>query len=374
MAETVGRGLEDVVVAESDICFIDGREGRLLYRGYDIADLAREATYEEVVFLLWHGRLPNASERDRLTQAIQEESELPENVAQFLRGAPKTAAPMEILRTGVSMLSLSAPDANTLSDENNRKNAARLLAKSPTIVAAFDRLRNGKEPVAPRKDFGIAKNFLYMLSGVEPDDEVAHMFDVCLILHADHEFNASTFTARVVASTLSDIYSAITAAIGSLKGPLHGGANEQVMRMLLEIGEPTKAEGWVKDALAQKRKIMGFGHRVYRTDDPRAIVLRAFSERMGEKTGETKWYDMLQTIRKTVTEEKGLYPNVDFYSGSVYYLMGIPLDIFTPIFAISRTAGWTTHVLEQYAHNRIIRPRSQYVGSERETWVPIEKR
>ncbi len=374
MEETVGRGLEDVVVAESDICFIDGHEGRLLYRGYNVDDLAREATYEEVAYLLWHGHLPKSAELKAFTEAIGKEAFLPPDVLAFLAGVPAGATPMEVLRTAVSMLSLSDPTSEHVGDQTDRTKALRLLAKTPSIVAAFDRLRNHQKPVMPRPDFGLAKNFLYMLHGEPPVDEDAHILDVCLILHADHEFNASTFAARVTAGTLSDMYSAITSAIGTLKGPLHGGANEQVMRMLLEIGAEDKVESWIKDALANKKKISGFGHRVYRTEDPRARHLRAFSEEIGTRRGDLKYFRMTQKVEQTVFAEKGIYLNVDLYSGSVYYQMGIAIDLFTPIFAIARTAGWTTHVMEQLAHNRLIRPRAQYVGPERELWVPIEKR
>ncbi len=374
MEEIVGRGLEDVVVAESDICFIDGHEGRLLYRGYNVDDLAREATYEEVAYLLWHGHLPKADQLAEFTRAIQREAALPADVEAFLAGVPEGATPMEVLRTAVSMLSLSDPDSERVGDQTDHVKALRLLAKTPTIVAAFDRLRNKRQPVAPRTGFGLAKNFLYMLHGEVPSDEDAHILDVCLILHADHEFNASTFAARVTAGTLSDMYSAITSAIGTLKGPLHGGANEQVMRMLLEIGDEDKVEGWIKDALAQKKKISGFGHRVYRTEDPRARHLRAFSEELGTRRNDQKYFRMTRQVEKTVMAAKGLYPNVDLYSGSVYYQLGIAIDLFTPIFAIARTAGWTTHVMEQLTHNRLIRPRAQYVGPEREVWVPIGQR
>lgn len=374
MEETIGRGLEDVVVAESDICFIDGKEGRLLYRGYNIPDLAREATYEEVVYLLWYGRLPTASEREGLVEAVQAESSLPEGVVAFLRSAPKTATPMEVLRTAISMLSVTDPGANVQSRETNLTQSLHLLAKTPSIVAAFDRLRNGKEPVPPKKGYGLAENFLYMLTGEAPGKEEARIMDICLVLHADHEFNASTFSARVTAATLSDLYSAITSAIGTLKGPLHGGANEQVMRMLLEIGSVDRAQSWIKEALAAKKKVSGFGHRVYHTEDPRATVLRRFSEELGKKKGDLRYYEMSRIVEKTVFDEKGLYPNVDFYSASTYYMMGIPIDLFTPVFAISRMAGWTAHVMEQYEHNRLIRPRSKYVGSEREDWVPIQSR
>jgi citrate synthase len=374
LAEQIARGLEDVVVGESTICFIDGREGRLLYQGYDIHDLAEHATFEEVVYLLWHGRLPTQAELDELTAAVNREAELPAPVLDMMRQLPKDSKPMTVLRTAVSMLALYDPEADDMSRAANERKSVRLLGRIATIVAAWERIRNGQEPLRPQPGVGLARNFLYMLKGQEPDDEDARMFDVCLTLHADHELNASTFSAMVTAATLSDMYSAITSAIGTLKGPLHGGANEQVMRMLLEIGEPEKAEAWVKAALQQKKKIMGFGHRVYRTEDPRATHLRAFSRRQGEKHGELKWYEMSRIIEDTVKREKGLYPNVDFYSASTYYLLGIPIDQFTPVFAVSRISGWTAHVLEQYADNRLIRPRAEYVGPTRLTWVPISER
>lgn len=374
MAEQIARGLEDVVVGESTICFIDGREGRLVYQGYDIHDLAAHATFEEVAYLLWHGRLPTRAQLDALNAAVSQESAVPEPILAVMRTFPKDAEPMEVLRTTVSMLSLYDPEAEDMSREANERKSVRLLARMATLVAAWERIRNGLEPLLPKPGNGIARNFLYMMKGEEPDEEDARMFDVCLILHADHELNASTFSAMVTASTLSDLYSDITSAIGTLKGPLHGGANEQVMRMLLEIGEPERAEAWVKQALAEKRKIMGFGHRVYRTEDPRATHLRQFSRRQGEKRGELKWFEISQIIEATVKAEKGLYPNVDFYSASTYYLMGIPIDQFTPIFAVSRISGWTAHVLEQYQDNRLIRPRAEYVGPTRLEWLPIEAR
>lgn len=367
-------GLEDVVAAESEICFIDGKEGRLVYRGYDIHDLVKHSTFEEVVYLLWHGKLPAAAELEALTSQLRENRDLPEPVLAAMRGMPRESAPMDVLRTAVSMLSLYDPDSGDNSREANVRKAIRLVAQLPTIVAAWEHFRKGEEPVRPRRDLSMAGNFLYMLFGREPGPQYEKAFDVALILHADHELNASTFSARVTAATLSDLYSAITSAIGTLKGPLHGGANEQVMKMLLEIGEIGRAEEWIKEALNQKRKIMGFGHRVYRTEDPRATHLRKLSEQMGREAGELKWFQMSQVIERVVRETKGLYPNVDFYSASMYYSMGIPTDLYTPIFAISRIAGWTAHVLEQFANNRLIRPRAEYVGPNRLSYVPLEQR
>ncbi|CAB3393815.1 citrate synthase [Kyrpidia spormannii] len=372
--QTFREGLEDVVVAESQICFIDGKKGRLIYRGYDIHDLATHSTFEEVVFLLWHGRLPKKSELDDLKAQLHRHQSLPEPVAKAMSSFPQSASPMEVLRTTVSLLSTYDAEAGEISRDANLRKAARLVAQLPTIVAAWEQLRHGRDPIAPRDDLSIAGNFLYMLFGEEPSPAHQRVFDTALILHADHELNASTFSARVTAATLSDLYSAITSAIGTLKGPLHGGANEQVMKMLLDIGEVDRAESWVKQALAEKKKIMGFGHRVYRTEDPRATHLRKMSEQMGKEAGDLKWYEISQAVERVVREEKGLYPNVDFYSASTYYSMGIPVDLFTPIFAVSRIAGWTAHVLEQYEHNRLIRPRAEYVGPQDLTYVPLDQR
>ncbi|MBX6394467.1 MAG: citrate synthase [Alicyclobacillaceae bacterium] len=371
---TYSAGLEDVVAAESQICFIDGKQGRLVYRGYDIHDLVQHASFEEVIYLLWHGKLPGKSELTDFTAQLRQNQALPEPVLAAMRNFPRTALPMDVLRTTVSTLAMYDPDGGDNSREANLRKAIRLVAQLPTIVAAWERLRKGEEPVAPRSDLTIAGNFLYMLFGKTPSSLHEKAFDMALILHADHELNASTFSARVTAATLSDMYSAITSAIGTLKGPLHGGANEQVMRMLLEIGEIDRAADWVKDALAQKKKIMGFGHRVYRTEDPRATHLRRMSEELGREAGDLKWFQMSQVIERVVKEEKGLYPNVDFYSASTYYSMGIPIDLYTPIFAVSRIAGWTAHVLEQYANNRLIRPRAEYVGPEKLDYVPLDRR
>jgi citrate synthase len=375
MAETSFKaGLEDVVAGQSDICYIDGKEGRLVYRGYNIVDLAAHSSFEEVVYLLWEGHLPDANELQAITRELGETRALPDPVLALLHSLPKNTLPMDALRTAVSLLGIYDSEANVMTPEANRRKAARLTARIPTIVAAFDRLRNGREVVAPDPSLPLADNFLYMLHGSKPSPLHAHVFNVALVLHADHELNASTFSARVTAGTLSDMYSAVTSAIGTLKGPLHGGANEQVMRMLMAIGEVSKAEPWIKDALARKEKISGFGHRVYKTEDPRATILRRLSKQVGEEAHDLHWYEMLQVIERVVTAGKPLYPNVDFYSGSVYHQMGIATDIFTPVFAISRISGWTAHILEQYGNNRLIRPRAEYTGPTHLTFTPLEQR
>ena len=367
-------GLEDIVAAHSQICDLDGKRGRLLYYGLDIHDLARYSTFEETAYLLWHGVLPTKAQLADTVAQLQANRTLPGEVDKLMRLFPKTATPMDILRTVVSSLSSFDPDAGNNSVEANRRRSIRLTALFPTIVASWDRLRNGKEPVAPLTDGSHAANFLYMLTGEKPDDAKARMLDVVLILHADHELNASTFAARVTAATLASMYAAITSAIGALSGPLHGGANEQVMRMLLKIGEVDKAEPYIAGALERKERIMGFGHRVYRTEDPRATHLRQMSKELGERTGDSRWYEMSRIIEEYIKEHKGLYANVDFYSASVYYMMGIPIDLDTPIFACSRISGWTAHVLEQFANNRLIRPRAEYVGPKDVRYVLIEER
>ena len=367
-------GLEDVVAGTSDICFIDGHEGRLLYRGYNIIDLAAHSSFEEVAFLLWNGRLPTRQELTAFTSELAAERRAPAPAMALLNTLPHSTHPMDMLRTAVSLMGIYDPESGIMTPEANRRKAGRLTAQLPTLVAAFDRIRNGKVPVDPDPSLSLAENFLYMLHGERPPALHAHVMDVALMLHADHELNASTFAARVTAGTLSDMYSAITSAIGTLKGPLHGGANEQVMHMLEEIGSVDRVEGWMAEALAAKKKIMGFGHRVYKAEDPRATILRRYSEEVGRTAGNLKWYDMLRKVEALFPQGKPLYPNVDFFSGSVYALMGIPRDVFTPVFAISRTAGWTTHVLEQYANNRLIRPRAEYTGPTRLEYVPIEQR
>jgi citrate synthase len=371
---STGAGLEGVVAGESEICFIDGYAGVLSYRGYNIHTLADNATFEEVIYLLWHGRLPRQSELDRLKFDLAAHYAIPAQVSTFLAGVPK-AAPMDVLRTAVSMLSLYDPLARDMSYDANALKAIKLMSQTATIVSSYDRLRNGKEVIACDPKLSFAANFLYMLTGKRPDDIMERAFDVALILHADHELNASTFAARVTAATLSDIYSSITSAIGALKGPLHGGANEDVIRMLLEVGEPDKAVERAKDMMARKVKIPGFGHRVYRTEDPRATHLRVMSEELGKRTGHVNLFLMSKRVEETVKAEKKLNPNVDFYSASTYYSLGIPIDIFTPIFAVSRMSGWTAHVLEQYHNNRLIRPRADYKGeAPGKPWTPMAER
>jgi citrate synthase len=369
-----GAGLEGVVAAESAIGDVDGINGVLIYQGLDIHDLAEHSTFEETVYLLWHGRLPKRAELDALKAELAANQRLPAEVVTLMRSFPAEAEPMDALRTAVSALAFYDAGARDLSREGALRTATRLTAQFPVVVATFERLRKGQEPVEPRADFNIASNFLYMLKGEEPEAREARIFDACLILHADHELNASTFTARVIAGTLADPYGAVTGAIAALSGPLHGGANTNVMKMLLEIGEPARAEEWLREALATKKKIMGFGHRVYKTEDPRSVWLRRFSRELAEAKGETRWIEILERLRELMFAEKKLYPNVDYYSGSAYYMMGIPLDLFTPIFAVSRISGWTGHILEQYGNNRLIRPRAEYIGPRGVPYVPIDER
>jgi citrate synthase len=373
-ANVAKAGLEGVVAAQSKISDVNGAEGRLIYYGYDIHDLAEHSTFEEVIFLLWNGRLPSREELENLKQQLSKEAGLPDRLQQLIRQIPKDANTMDMLRTVVSALAFYDPDNGDMSREANVRKAIRLTAKFPTIVTTFERVRNGLDPIIPRDDLSVAANFLYTLKGGTPDEIATRTMDVAFILHADHELNASTFAARVTAATLSDMYSAIVSAIGALKGPLHGGANEGVIKNLLEIGSLDKMEGWLKQAFAEKRKIMGFGHRVYRTEDPRATHLREMSRLLGERTGETQWYEMSVRMEEIIKREKGLNPNVDFYSASTYYALGIPTDLFTPIFACSRISGWTAHVLEQYDNNRLIRPRADYVGPRDLQYVPIDRR
>src|SRR6058998_2927385 len=336
MSSEVKGGLEDVVVSTSAICFIDGQKGRLLYRGFDIDDLVEHSSFEEVVYLLWHGALPSRKELDAHVKVLSATAtrKLPPGLIVLLRALPKKTTPM----------------------------------------AAWERIRRGKPLVAPNPKLSLAANFLTMLRGGAPTPLEVETFDVALMLHADHEFNASTFAARVTAATMSDLHSAITSAIGALKGPLHGGANEQVMRMVEQIGAPERAEGWIRKALADKARVMGFGHRVYRVEDPRAKHLRRLALELGQQAGDTRSVEILNTVARVVTQEKHIYPNVDLYSGAAYKSMGIPTDQFTPIFAISRVAGWAAHVMEQHANNRLIRPRSEYTGPTHATYVPIDRR
>jgi citrate synthase len=367
-------GLRGVVAASSSIGDVNGEQGILIYQGYDIHDLAEHSTFEETIYLLWNGRLPKREELEEFRRRIGECYEVPRQVVDLIRSFPAETDPMDVLRTAVSALAIYAENPHDISREAAVKTATRLTAQFPVLVAAIERIRKGREPVAPKPELNIATNFLYMLRGEMPDEREARIFDVCLILHADHELNASTFTARVVAGTLADVYASCTAALSALSGPLHGGANTNVMKMLLEIGDVSKAEEFVRGALAQKRKIMGIGHAVYKTEDPRATHLRRFSQEMGEKNGDTRWYEISRKIEEFMLREKGMYPNVDFFSASTYYMMGIPLDLYTPIFAVSRVSGWTGHVLEQYANNKLIRPRAEYVGPRGLKYTPIDQR
>jgi citrate synthase len=369
-----GAGLEGIVAAESRICYIDGDAGILSYQGFNIHTLAEKAVFEEVIFLLWNGRLPNQAELDTLKSALVANRAIDSNVAGFLKSVTKST-PMDVLRTAVSMLSLYDPLAKDMAPEANQAKAIKLMAQTATIVTTFERVRTGKPVVESDPKLGFAANFLYTLTGNKPDEVMERAFDVALILHADHELNASTFAARVVAATLSDIYSAVTAGIGALKGPLHGGANEEVIKMLLEAGSSDKAIEHIKYRLANKLKVPGFGHRVYHTVDPRATHLKALSEELGKRTGHLDLYLTSKLIEQHMKEAKNLNANVDFYSASAYYSLGIPIDLFTPIFAVSRMSGWTAHVLEQYHNNRLIRPRADYMGEPvgRE-WIEMGKR
>ena len=369
-------GLEDVVAATSSICYLDGQRGVLAYYGYDIHDLVR-ASFEEVCYLLWHGRLPNRAELGDLQSQLAAARPLSEAILRLMKQLPSSDG-MDTLRTLTSALGQYDPEANDNSPQANYRKAVRLTAQLASIVATYGRMQNGGGPIQPDPALGHAANFLYMLTGDRPGALATHAFDVALVLHADHELNASTFAARVAAATLTDLYSAIVAAIGTLKGPLHGGANADVMRLLIEIGQdapPERVDEAIRGKLARKVKIPGFGHRVYRTEDPRATHLRKMSKELGERAGNTRWYDMSRRIEQLVTGEKKLYPNVDFYSASTYYTLGIAIDLFTPIFAVSRVSGWTAHCLEQYANNRLIRPRTDYIGpSYPQTFLPLDQR
>lgn len=367
-------GLRGVVAGTSTVSDVNGEKGELVYQGYNIHDLAEHSTFEEVIYLLWHKRLPKKAELDDLRHRLTGSYDLPSEVIALMKQLPRDSDLTDVLRTAVSALELYDPSARDISREASLRTATKLTAQFPTLVAASERIRRGLEPVKPDPRLNIATNFLYMLKGEKPSEHDAHIFDVALILHADHELNASTFTARVVAGTLADMYGAVTAAIAALSGPLHGGANTNVMRMLLEIGDLKNVDSFIKLALKEKRKIMGFGHAVYRTEDPRATHLRRFSQEMGERAGETKWYEMSRQVEAVMMKEKGLYPNVDFFSASMYYMMGIPLELYTPIFALSRISGWTAHILEQYSDNKLIRPRAEYLGEHNIPYIPIDQR
>ena len=374
MAAATGAGLEGVVATSSNICFIDGDAGILSYQGYNIHTLAENATFEEVIYLLWNGKLPTQAQLDELKASLAANREIPAEVVSFLKSVGGRT-PMDVLRTAVSMLGIYDAESKDTSIEASVRKAIRLMAQTATIVTTFNRLRNNQEVIAGDPSLSFAGNFLYTLTGKKPDDISERTFDIALTLHADHELNASTFAARVTAATLSDIYSAATSGIGALKGPLHGGANEDVIKMLLEAGTQEKALAHVQNMLANKQKVPGMGHRVYKTEDPRATHLRKMSEELGKRTGQVELYYTSKKIEEYIKDSKKLNANVDFYSASAYYSLGIPIDLFTPIFAVSRMSGWTAHVLEQYRNNRLIRPRADYTGAEvGQPWVAIKDR
>jgi citrate synthase len=371
-----GKGLEGIVAANSGICYIDGEAGVLAYRGIDIHELAENSTFEETTYLLWNGMLPNEFALREFQQQLALARELDRRIVDMLKSFPTSATPMEVLRTTVSALSFYDADEKDNSHDANVRKAYNLTAQIAMIVAIYDRIRKGKEIVPPDRSLSHAANFLWMLNGVKPSETASRTLDVALILHADHEFNASTFAARVIAATLSDIHSAITGALGALKGPLHGGANEGVMRLLLTIDKAgADPVDYVKNMLQAKQKVMGFGHRVYKTEDPRATHLRRMSERLGKDAGQPKWYEMSRAIELYINKDKKLNANVDFYSASTYATLGIDIDLYTPIFAMSRIGGWSAHVIEQLDDNRLIRPRAEYIGPEYPTrWMPLEDR
>ncbi|MDZ7773932.1 MAG: citrate/2-methylcitrate synthase [Balneolaceae bacterium] len=372
----INKGLEGIVAFSTTKSFIDGQKGELIYAGYPIDTLAENATFEEVCFLLWHDRLPDRSELNRLNARLQKDRNLPEPVKRYLHSTSKTAEPMAVLRTAVSMLS----DFHDVKGDRSEKEfrihkAISITAKIPTVIAAFDRIRNGKDPVEPLSDRSTAYNFLYMLNNERPGEKAEKTMDLCLILHAEHGMNASTFTCRAICSTESDMYSAVTGAIGALKGPLHGGANERVMNMLLTIEEEgSDPVEYVKERLASKEKISGFGHRVYKTMDPRARILRQMSKDLSEETGHVELYNWSEAILKTMMDDKGIDPNVDFFSATVYYSMGIKPDLYTCIFAMSRVSGWTGHYIEQAENNRLVRPRALYIAEKDLDWTPVDER
>ncbi len=370
----IAKGLAGIIVDESRNSFVDGQKGLLVYKGYDIHELAQKSTFEETVFLLWNGYLPTKQQLKEFSERLAKHRPLPEDLIACMGHWPRKAHPMDILRTAVSALGNLAGQAEAPSPEEQLKTSLELTARFASIIAAWERLRNGKEYVEPDMSLSHAANFLWMMRGEKPNPTSARVMDMALVMHADHGFNASTFSGRVTASTLTDVYSAVTAAVGTLKGPLHGGANMRVMEMLKEIGSPDKAEKYILDKLANRERIMGFGHRVYKTMDPRAEELARVVKDLGEAAGNTLWYDISKVIEDVMMREKGLNPNVDFYSASTYYVLGIPIDLYTPIFAISRIAGWCAHIMEQLADNKLIRPLAQYMGEMGLKYVPIDER
>ncbi len=365
-------GLRDVVALTSSICSIEN--GVLAYRGIVIDELAENSTFEEVVFLLWYGKLPSRAELDNFRRSIAQQSQLPDALLAMMKSFPRRTTPMEAVRTAASAMAMFDAESEDMSNAANQRKSVRILGQLASIVAAYDRIRNDREPLAPRRDLNLAANFLYMLTGRAPEPLATRALDKAYILHADHELNASTFAARVAAGTLTDMHSALVAAICALKGPLHGGANEQVMRMLNEIGKPETVEPYIRAKMDNHEKIMGFGHAVYKNGDPRAGHLKEMSRQLGVLTGQQCWYDMSIRIEELVFRTKNLRPNVDFYSASVYHYLNIPADLFTPIFAISRTSGWIAHILEQYANNKLIRPRAEYIGPRNQHWTSSDSR
>jgi 2-methylcitrate synthase len=367
-------GLRGVVVGDTKISYVDGERGELVYRGIDIHDLANHSTFEEVAYLLWFGALPSPENLDAFKSDLSARRTLPQRLVAILREIPDAATPMDVLRTTVSAMALFDPNAKEITPAANLEKAKVLTAVFPTILATYYRMSQGDQPIAPRADLSAAANFLYMFTGKEPDPQAARLLDAALVLHADHGMNASTFAAIVTAATLADMYGAVTSAIATLKGPLHGGANEGVIANLIEIGAMDRIDAWVADKLAKHEKIMGFGHAVYKTNDPRAIDLKRFAKQAGERAGSTKWVDMTERMEKAVWEQRKLYANVDLYSASVYYTLGIPPSYFTPVFAMSRIAGWCAHLIEQYANNKLIRPGEHYVGARGVRYVPLAER
>lgn len=372
--QTIARGLEGVIASQTSLSFIDGERGILAYRGYDIHDLAPNASFLETVYLLWHDRLPTRSELEAFEEEVASERALDSRTTKILDALPADATPMAALRTAVSAEGTVDPEAEDNSAAANRRKATRLVAKFPTIIAAYHRLREGEKPIAPDPSLGHTADFLRMALGSEQTPEAAAALDRTLLLYLDHGLNASTFTCRVIAATLADMHSAVTGGVGALKGSLHGGANAAAMETLLDIGEVDRVAPFVEAALAEKRKIMGFGHRVYRTEDPRATHLREMSRELTEQAGMPKWYEISRRLEEELKSRKGLNPNVDFYCATVYYALGLPIDLYTPLFAAGRIGGWAAHVMEQHADNRLIRPRAEYVGAKDREWVPIDDR
>lgn len=368
------KGLEGIVAFSSRKSFIDGAKGELIYAGYSIETLAEHATFEEVCYLLWHERLPNKAELDELHSQLQAERAVPGYLLAYLNSTNPKSEPMHVLRTAVSMLADDDDEAEDMTPEANLRKSIRLTAKIPTIIAAFDRIRKGEPVMEPLRTGSTAYNFLYMLNGEEPGAHAERVMDLCLVLHAEHGMNASTFTARAIASTQSDLHSAVTGAIGSLKGPLHGGANTAVMEMLMHLSPDTDIIAFVKGKLDRKEKLMGFGHRVYKTFDPRATQLRILAKDLAKEVDMEYLYNWSEAILKVMKEEKNIDPNVDFFSATVYYSMGIQPDLYTAIFAMARISGWTAHYIEQLGNNRLIRPRQLYLGAKGLDWVPVDRR